>query len=443
VRGAIAETAEAVFTDQFTHEQQQIARRIFLRLTELGDETASADTRRRATFKELILRPEESAATRTVLKALADARLVTTGKDFVQVAHEALIREWPTLRGWLEDDREELRLHRRLTEAAQEWIASNREPSLLYRGARLAQAHEWAESHFDDMNPQEREFLEASVELSERRAAEREAQRQRELEAARKLAKAEKQRAEEQARAAQRLRRRAMLLAGSMALVVILTAAALFAWRQAVSEAALSHSLLLAGSAQELNQASRGDLALALALQAVDQKQPPPEALQVLREVATGPGTIAVLNGHQHAAQAAALSPDAHQALSGSCAQMDDQERCLQGELILWDLGAKKELHRWSGHSDWVKAVAFSPDGRSAVSGSADGSLIQWALNTGEAIREFTGHTGGITSLSFGAESTTFLSGSQDGSMILWDLASGALLQRFEGHGGGDHQCRP
>src|SRR5215216_719366 len=61
VRGAIAETAEAVFADRFTHEQQVIARRIFLRLTELSDESSMADTRRRASFNELILKPEEAA----------------------------------------------------------------------------------------------------------------------------------------------------------------------------------------------------------------------------------------------------------------------------------------------------------------------------------------------------------------------------------------------
>ncbi len=75
---------------------------------------------------------------RLCLKALADARLVTTSEDSVQVAHEALIREWPTLRGWLEDNREGLRLHRQLTEAAQEWLAAGREPDMLFRGARLA-----------------------------------------------------------------------------------------------------------------------------------------------------------------------------------------------------------------------------------------------------------------------------------------------------------------
>ncbi len=78
--------------------------------------------------------------------------MVTTSEDSVEVAHEALIREWPTLRGWLEENRESLRLHRQLTEAAQEWSAMEHTPDMLYRGARLAQAREWAVSHADEMN---------------------------------------------------------------------------------------------------------------------------------------------------------------------------------------------------------------------------------------------------------------------------------------------------
>jgi WD40 repeat protein len=193
VRGAIAETAETVFTDQFTHEQQAIARRIFLRLTELGDEMLTGDTRRRAKFNELILKPDEAASTNAVLKSLADARLITTGEDSVEVAHEALIREWPTLRGWLEDNREGLRLQRQFTDAAQEWQLMEREPDMLYRGARLAQLREWAQSHTDEMNILEHEFLNASVEANEREALEREAQRLRELEAAKELAETQRQ----------------------------------------------------------------------------------------------------------------------------------------------------------------------------------------------------------------------------------------------------------
>jgi hypothetical protein len=106
-----------------------------LRLTELGDEFGAGDTRRRATFDELILKPEEAATTHAVLKALADARLITTSEDAAEVAHEALIREWPTLHGWLEENREGLRLHRQLTEASQDWSVLHHDADLLYRGA--------------------------------------------------------------------------------------------------------------------------------------------------------------------------------------------------------------------------------------------------------------------------------------------------------------------
>ncbi len=70
VRGAIAETAEAVFTDRLTPEQQAIALRIFLRLTELGDEMATGDTRRRAALSELISKPDEADLTEAVLRFL-------------------------------------------------------------------------------------------------------------------------------------------------------------------------------------------------------------------------------------------------------------------------------------------------------------------------------------------------------------------------------------
>src|SRR5687767_207112 len=248
VRGAIAETAETVFIDQFTREQRVIARRIFLRLTELSYGTSTTDTRRRATFNELILKPEEATTTRTVLKALADARLIITSEDSAEVAHEALIREWPTLRGWLEDNRESLRLHRQLTEAAQEWREMEYSPDMLYRGARLAQAREWASSHQEEMNELECQFLNTSVELSEHEANEREVQRQRELEAAQTLAEAAKQRAEEQELTARQSRKRSIYLAGALIIAMVMALAALFFGSQAQTASRLATSREIAAA---------------------------------------------------------------------------------------------------------------------------------------------------------------------------------------------------
>jgi WD40 repeat protein/DNA-binding SARP family transcriptional activator len=219
VHGAISKTANNVFT-RLTPEQQALARTIFLRLTELGE--GAQDTRRRAPLSELTPSPQAASQVAGLLKLLADARLITLSEDTAEVAHEALIREWPALREWLSEDREGLRLHHRLAESAAEWERLNHDAGELYRGARLAQALEWAESHSDDQNVLEREFLLTGQAQAEREATEREAQRQRELEAARMLAETARQRAEEQARAAKRLRRRAWQLAGVMGIVLLL-----------------------------------------------------------------------------------------------------------------------------------------------------------------------------------------------------------------------------
>ena len=82
----------------------------------------------------------DPATTKALVKRLADARLVVTsvnaatGREEVEVAHEALIRYWPRLRGWLDEDRASLRLREGIREAALEWEARGREDSLLVHG---------------------------------------------------------------------------------------------------------------------------------------------------------------------------------------------------------------------------------------------------------------------------------------------------------------------
>ena len=165
VHGAIAKTAERVYTG-LSPAEQVIARNIFLRLTELGEGTQ--DTRRRAALEELSPNPAGRAEVDAVLSRLADSRLVTTSEGTAEVAHEALIREWPTLRNWLDEDREALRVHRHLTETAQAWQGRGRDPGELYRGARLAQAVSWAGAHAAEMSALEGTFLKASREALRR-----------------------------------------------------------------------------------------------------------------------------------------------------------------------------------------------------------------------------------------------------------------------------------
>src|SRR5215217_3253825 len=213
VRGAIAETAESVFTDQLNQQQQDVAREVFLRLTELGEGTE--DTRRRAALSELVRQSSEAIQLRTVLNTLAEARLITLNEDSAEVAHEALIREWQRLHEWLTEDRDGLRLHRHLTDSAQGWEARQRDVNELYRGARLAQTREWALANEERLNESERVFLTASIEQEQHDTLEREAQRQREFKAAQKLAETEH-------RTAKQLRRRALYLSGAFALAIVL-----------------------------------------------------------------------------------------------------------------------------------------------------------------------------------------------------------------------------
>ncbi|HET8569642.1 MAG TPA: BTAD domain-containing putative transcriptional regulator [Candidatus Limnocylindria bacterium] len=228
VRGAVARTAEATFAG-LGPEEQQLARGIFLRLTEFGDGTQ--DTRRRASIDELRSGRTGETSVGHVVQILANARLLTVSEGTVDVAHEALIREWPRLRRWLEDDREALRSRRELTRAALDWNRLGRDAGALYRGARLAQAVELAAQRADDLNDLERAYVDASIAQAEAETREREQVRERELEAARRLAASER-------RAARALRRRAVYLTLTLFFLAGMAGAALWSAEQARASAA-------------------------------------------------------------------------------------------------------------------------------------------------------------------------------------------------------------
>jgi WD40 repeat protein/transcriptional regulator with XRE-family HTH domain len=496
VQAAIATTAEAVLQSMPTDEQA-LARNIFLRLTELGEGTQ--DTRRRVALRELLPAGGDDAAptggaVARVLKTLSDARLITVDQAGVEVAHEALIREWPTLRQWLSENREGLRLHRRLTEAAQEWDALNRDPSELYRGPRLAQAQEWAEwgRHAADLNALEREFLQASQALAGQEAREREAQRQRELEAAQKLAETER-------RAAARLqtRNRIITAVGGLAAVIALWAAILASRNGslATSNAAIANTAQAAAevaSARELalsainNLAVNPQLGLLLALQAVDRTYGVdhtvlPEATGALHSAVMASHLQLVLPvlDHKGGVWQVRVSPDGRR-----LATVDDY-----GTMTLWDItpdapaGQSRLLftyRRYQQASTYIgwQALAFSPDGRylaaapqntvqlwdvatnqlvweadqshwiNAIAFSPNGQSLAVAVNNSPVLllAPATGQTVG----SVGAASGNFMDAlaiSPDGRQVavasnqhtqIWDMATGQLLLTLTAQAGWD-----
>jgi WD40 repeat protein/DNA-binding SARP family transcriptional activator len=162
VEGAVARLAEEAF-DRLDADGQAAAKRILLRLAAPGAGTEVV--RRRAPLSEFDLDRDPNAS--RAMAVFTDARLVTVAEGTAEVAHEALLHEWPRLRTWLEDDAEGRKLHRHVTESSHAWDEGGRDPADLYRGARLTAAWEWAEPHDADLNDQEREFLRSSRTASE------------------------------------------------------------------------------------------------------------------------------------------------------------------------------------------------------------------------------------------------------------------------------------
>jgi WD40 repeat protein len=168
VQGAVARLAEGAY-GRLDQEQQTLARAILLRLA--GEDDRGSVVRRRVRLAELDA--SDNPEVTEVLRHLTAARLVTAGDGHVEVAHEALVREWPRLRGWIDEDGEGRRVRLHLTASARGWDEGGREDGDLYRGARLAATLDWSAEHAVELNAIERAFVEAG-----RAAAERDAVRQ-------------------------------------------------------------------------------------------------------------------------------------------------------------------------------------------------------------------------------------------------------------------------
>ncbi|NUP17512.1 MAG: helix-turn-helix domain-containing protein [Streptomyces sp.] len=181
VRGAIAASAEEAY-GELSPAQAHAARHLLLRMVEPGQ--GNADTRRPLSWEEMA--GWEDPEVRAVAARLTRARLLTSDDDAVQLAHEALISCWPRLREWIDADRERLRHHRQLTDAARTWLEHDRDPGTLYRGTRLARAEELFagdDRGYDGLTSDEKAFLVAAAEqrATEERAATRARRRSRTL----------------------------------------------------------------------------------------------------------------------------------------------------------------------------------------------------------------------------------------------------------------------
>jgi hypothetical protein len=163
VVGAVQKRAEEVY-GAFSQDEQSVARQVLTRLVQVArpDEGAE-DTRRRSVLADL------SEPAWDVVRKLADARLLVTGRvektgdETVEMAHEALIRHWPRLRRWLDEDREFLLWRQRLGVMVEGWEASDQDEGALLRGKLLAEAEKWLAEHETELNQLEKLFIRESM----------------------------------------------------------------------------------------------------------------------------------------------------------------------------------------------------------------------------------------------------------------------------------------
>ena len=330
VRGAVGRLAEATYA-RLSEPERIAARRILLRLADAGEEGASF-VRRRVRLDELD--PERDRQTSAALAVLVDSRLVTADEETVEVAHEALLREWPRLRSWLEADAEGRRLHQHLIHAASEWQVGGCDPGELYRGARLASTLDWAAGHDGDLNELERAFLDES-----RAEAEQEAERQR-----------------------QAVRRLHAVLASVVALLALALAAGIVALNQRgeARDAALTADAQRLG-AEALNQ-ERLDEALRLTRAAVELDDSPATRGNLLSVLLRAPAALGVVD-HGWPMYGAALSPD------GSLMATGDE----RGAVTVYDAATRRPLGpAYLINGGLIQNVRFSPDGGALAISSMD-----------------------------------------------------------------------
>ncbi len=164
--GALAKRAEQLYAE-LDSEAQHIARQTFLRLVTLGE--GMGDTRRRVGRNELLALAPDSEVIDEVIDTFASFRLLSLDNDpatrspTVEVAHEAILREWERLRIWIDDSREDIHMQQQLSHMTKEWLNANRDASFLASGLRLEQLEKWANETQHVLTPDERAYLEASL----------------------------------------------------------------------------------------------------------------------------------------------------------------------------------------------------------------------------------------------------------------------------------------
>jgi len=140
----------------------------------------------------------------------------------------------------------------------------------------------------------------------------------------------------------------------------------------------------------------------------------------------TPPGgpLIRIFEGHTDWVEAVAVTPDGKHAISGSW----------DNTLRVWDIESGEEMQTLEGHTSSVYAIAVTPDGKHAISGSSDTILRVWDIEKGEEMQTLEGHTDSVRAVAVTQDGKHVVSGSWDNTLRVWDIEKGEEMQTLEGH---------
>ena len=489
LQGALERKAQAIY-ETLDAEAQACARWLFLSLTQLGDGTE--DTRRRLSLESLTAPRYSATLIDLTLQAFVAAKLIviSTAADTapliaqpkgpeisdpaniltnipaselqnanadapvtIEVAHEILIRSWPTLRWWLEENRARLRSQRQIEQAAQQWHDNQQQPEYLLQGVRLEAATELYVHYTDELSRPVQHFIEACL-----AAQEQAQQRQR------------------------RQLQRAWVIAGVISgLAFVALALGGLAYRQRQRAIASEIAALNALSESQL-QSQHPLESLLTSVQAgqqlatlngfgIDSQAQADSRAHTLTTLYRAITQISERNrllGHTQGVNRAVYSPDGQliasasddgtirlwshngellRVLEGSGDRFTDvafhpqaaqlAAASTDGTMWLWQLDAATPPTVLVAHTDWISRLAFSPDGTSLATASRDGTVRLWrvadlATNSSENPQPWqtlAGHQGWVNAVQFSPDGQQVASGGEDRTVRLWDIATGQSLQ--------------
>ncbi len=469
VAAAIESAAEAALADAgfgpWRAERRDALRHLFIPRLARIDRENKMPQRRIARQSDLPadLLPLARALTQRrllVVKLAARPEGVPTGDATLEVAHEALLRRWPTLVDLLAEDRDALLLLDGVLSAAADWdkAEATRKPDYLaHRGSRLTDAQalaargpEWAH-----------EIVPAGVYLAACQAreaaehAEKEAALAREQARLAEITAAQYQIKLEQGRTERQQQRAKWMLAAIAGVVVLGIFGGIWQYqgnlaRQAQLDRAQADLITeQAESNRRKAQLDRGrvnliaefsaterlrgnmDSALRLAVHAFrrslelgDHSDKASVAAAELSATVSQSDWRLMLSGHDRALDSAAFSPDGTRIVT------------LDGYARFWDAATGKEIGNPLGRDNWVRFVVFSPDGKRIATAWKDNTARIWDAETGKEIALLRGHEDGVLCASFSPDGSRLVTGSFDKTTRIWDTATAQEIAVLRGNEG-------